>query len=359
MTGQPRVVVVGAGIIGASIAWHLAEAGARVTVLDAGAPGGIATRRSWAWINASHGNPEPYFRLRLRAMQEWHRVAAALPDLGVAWPGGLYWERPADELEAFAREHTAWGYDLRLVDRREAARIEPHLATPPELAIHAPGEGVVEPLAAAEAFLAAAARSGATIIGNRAALSVIEAGDRVVGVDTEDGRIAADEVIVAAGVDTAGLLAQAGITLPMRFAPGLVLGTAPHAPILNGLLITPSMELRQTAEGRLLAIGRLDESQPDAAIADTGHELLARVRAMLDMGAALAPAFHAVAHRPVPQDGFPAIGRVSGRSGLYVAVTHSGVTLAPAIGRFTADEVLTGHRAPLLTPYGLDRFRAA
>jgi len=45
---HPHVVIVGAGIIGASIAWHLVRAGARVTVIDAAAPGGIATRNSWA-----------------------------------------------------------------------------------------------------------------------------------------------------------------------------------------------------------------------------------------------------------------------------------------------------------------------
>ena len=65
-----RVLIVGAGVIGASIAWHLARAGAEVTVLDGGAAGGLATRTSWAWINASWGNPEPYFHLRERAMLE-------------------------------------------------------------------------------------------------------------------------------------------------------------------------------------------------------------------------------------------------------------------------------------------------
>ena len=59
-----RIIVVGSGIIGASIAWHLTVAGAAVTVVDEGEPGGQATRNSWAWINARWGNSEPYFRLR-------------------------------------------------------------------------------------------------------------------------------------------------------------------------------------------------------------------------------------------------------------------------------------------------------
>lgn len=76
---RPHVLVVGAGIIGASTAWHLARAGARVTVVDSAKPGGISTRNSWAWINASWGNPEPYFRLRRQAIREWHRLEREVP----------------------------------------------------------------------------------------------------------------------------------------------------------------------------------------------------------------------------------------------------------------------------------------
>jgi glycine/D-amino acid oxidase-like deaminating enzyme len=65
---------------------------------------------------------------------------------------------------------------------------------------------------------------------------------------------------------------------------------------------------------------------------------------------------HVVGQRPVPSDGFPVIGRAAGASGLYVAVMHSGVTLAPAIGRFAAAEILTGLRDALIEPYGLERF---
>ena len=76
-----RVIVVGSGIIGASIAYHLAKSGAEVTVIEAGETGGLATRASWAWINASWGNPEPYFRLRLRSIERWHKLQAEIPAL--------------------------------------------------------------------------------------------------------------------------------------------------------------------------------------------------------------------------------------------------------------------------------------
>jgi glycine/D-amino acid oxidase-like deaminating enzyme len=65
---------------------------------------------------------------------------------------------------------------------------------------------------------------------------------------------------------------------------------------------------------------------------------------------------YTIGYRPMPSDGFPIIGRADGLAGLYLAVTHSGVTLAPAIGLFAAEELLAGRQEPLLAPYRLRRF---
>jgi glycine/D-amino acid oxidase-like deaminating enzyme len=139
---KPEMVVVGAGIIGASIAWHLAAAGARVAVVVAG---GVATPDSFAWINATHGNPEPYFGLRVRSMAEWRRVTQAVPDLPISWCGGLRWGLPPDKLEAYVSAHRQCGYDVQLIGSTEAARIEPSLIGPPSTAVYAPREGAVRP----------------------------------------------------------------------------------------------------------------------------------------------------------------------------------------------------------------------
>jgi glycine/D-amino acid oxidase-like deaminating enzyme len=232
---RPHVLIIGAGIIGASIAWHLARTGARVTVIDANEPGGIATRDSWAWINASWGNLEPYFRLRVRAIGEWHRLEREVPGLHVAWVGSLLWEIPPERLKSFQAEHSAWGYAVREVGRPEIHRIEPHLADPPEFAVHAAKEGAVEPLATARALLAAAEALGTKIVANSPVTSLKLRDGRVIGAETSAGLLEADEVVVAAGVRTPDLVAPFGMTLPIRAAPALLVRTQPHAKRLNGL----------------------------------------------------------------------------------------------------------------------------
>ncbi|TIU67103.1 MAG: FAD-binding oxidoreductase, partial [Mesorhizobium sp.] len=163
MSSAKEVIVIGAGIIGASIAWHLTGAGARVTVISGSGADGVATPNSFAWINASWGNPETYFRLRRRAMAEWTRLAKDLPGLPLAWCGGLCWDMPADELEAYAAEHSSWGYGIERVGRDRVARIEPNLTELPELALYVAEEGVAEPVAATRALLADAERRGAKL----------------------------------------------------------------------------------------------------------------------------------------------------------------------------------------------------
>jgi glycine/D-amino acid oxidase-like deaminating enzyme len=351
----PHILIVGAGIVGASIAWHLVRAGASVSVFDANEPGGVATRNSWGWINASWGNAEPYFRLRVHAMQEWRRLEQEVPDLSVDWAGSLLWELPPDELRSFQADHAAWGYNVRLVERAGARAIEPHLAVPPQLAVHAPEEGAVEPLAAAQALLAAAQGYGAIIAANRPVGGLIFRGQRVIGAETHSGPLYADEVVVASGVGTANLLAAAGLSFPMRVSPALLVRTRPHAKRLNGLIMSPVMQLRQIPDGRLIGAVSIEDVGSDA----DGEQAAAAFDAMKDMLiAATSLVFESwvVGHRPIPGDGLPTVGRYPGVTGLYVAVTHSGVTLAPAIGRCVADELLTGKRDSLIKPYGVERF---
>lgn len=359
MTKQsPEILVIGAGIIGAAIAYYLVREGARVTVADGRELGGVATPASFAWINASWGNPQVYFRLRRESMAEWRRLASALPDLRPAWSGGLCWDLPAAKQEAYVREHSGWGYGIRSVDRREAARLEPRLANPPEVAVHVPEEGAVEPKAAVLALLTAAERLGARLISGAAVRALSTHGDRIVGAELGGQAIPADEVVLAAGAGTPALAAGVGVALPLTAEPGLLVHSRPHAPLLNGLVLAPELHMRQTADGCIVAGADFGGGDPGRNPVATAREVFRQLQSMLTGGEALELGGYSVGYRPMPADGFPIVGRPAGREGLYVAVLHSGITLAPAVGKFAAEELLQGRRDPLLSPYGPARFAA-
>ncbi len=215
MAAKRHVIVVGAGIIGASIAWHLAKAGAAVTVI-AEETGGVATPNSFAWINASWGNPEFYFHFRRRSMAEWKRLAAELPGLPLTWCGGICWDLPRDQLEAYAKEHGGWGYEINRIKRLNHRR-EPYLSNAPDFALAVAEEGAVEPVAAARMMLADAEARGAKFIG-AAVRSLIRSGDHIAGVVTSQGLIDADHVVLACGAGSVPIAASAGITLPIGAA---------------------------------------------------------------------------------------------------------------------------------------------
>ena len=354
----PTVIVVGAGIIGASIAWHLSRRGAVVTIV-ADRAGGEATHNSFAWINASWGNPEVYYRLRMRSMQEWKRIAEDLPSLPLSWCGGLCWDLPTGQLEAYAVEHSGWGYHIHSVDRQASAAIEPNLTDPPEFALHAVDEGAVEPVAAAKLMLGDSFRLGATLLTGTSVTGLIRKDGRIAGIETADGVLLADHVVLAAGIGTAAIAASAGIDIPLEAPPGLIVHSKPHKRLLNGLVIGPDLHMRQTEEGRIIAGGDFGGSDPGNNPQAAADALFAKVKSKLDGGDALELETYTIGYRPTPVDGFPIIGPVDGASGLYLAVMHSGVTLAPLAGLLAASEILGGTSDATLAPFRLSRFGAA
>lgn len=355
MAEQSSVIVVGGGIIGASVAWHLVKAGAKVTMI-ARALGGVATPTSFAWINASWGNPEPYFRLRTRSMAEWRRLASEVPDLHPDWCGGLCWDLPRAELLAYAGEHGRWGYGIRQVTAEEADRIEPNVKHAPDLAVHVWEEGAVEPVQASMALVADARRHDLEVLDGVEIVALEERHGRVTGVRTADGDISADAVVLAGGTATSKLAATLGISVPLEAPPGLIVHSRPAPRLLNGLVLAPELHARQTAEGRIIAGSDFAGTDPGSDPDGAARQLFAKLKAFLKGGESLEMEFHTVGYRPTPKDGFPILGEAGGVSGLYLAVTHSGVTLAPAIGRFAAEEIMTGREEPLFAPYRLSRF---
>ncbi len=120
--------------------------------------------------------------------------------------------------------------------------------------------------------------------------------------------------------------------------------------------MAPGLHMRQRRDGRLIAGADYGGSDPGIDAEASARECRGRMRALLKPAVTLELDHFTIGGRPTPRDGFPAVGRPSGLDGVYVAVMHSGVTLAPAIGRFVADEIMDGTRDSMIAGYGLDRF---
>ncbi len=351
-----RVVVVGAGIVGAAFAYHLAKAGVDVQVVDGGSrAGGLATANSWAWINASWGNAKPYFDLRRRSMSLWRELAGAVPGLWVNWCGGLLWDLPEQELAAFAKQQSEWGYVARLVNREEALRIEPQLNAPPDLAVHVAGEGMVEPVAANAALVQAAQALGAQFHWGKKVKRLIIGHGLVKGVVTSSEIFRADDVLLAAGLGCVSILQQLGIKSAIDGPPGLLVHSQPMPPVLRGLVLSPRLHIRQTAEGQLVAGSDFGGMEPGDDPAGAAHRLFGEMQTFLKGGSDFKFDRYSIGYRPTPRDGVSAIGRLPGTDGVYLCVSHSGITLAPVLGALGAEEMLTGKRDDLLLPFGPER----
>ncbi|CAN8096520.1 unnamed protein product [Discula destructiva] len=365
---QPRVLVVGAGVIGASIAWHLASHpdGANVTIV-AEEVGGTATPCSFAWLNASRNNPRVYYDFRRRSMAGWKRLADEVPGLGksVQWCGSLGWDMPPEKLADYQKHHSAWGYDIRPIERAEIERVEPALNPKddfiPDWALRVGEEGMVEAAEAARLMTVDAQERGARLVSGHVTRLIREFDGRVTGLVLASGEeLRADHVVVAAGVASVPLCASVGVSLPLKTpAPaGLLVRSKPIGKrILNHVVYTTRGHMRQTADGYVLAGSDFVGGDPGADPEAAAREQLDIVKANFkpEYSDLLEFDCFTVGYRPQPKDGLPIIG-ASGLQGLDVAVMHSGVTNAAMVGEVLAEKILTGKEDASLKDFSLMRF---
>jgi glycine/D-amino acid oxidase-like deaminating enzyme len=329
--------------------------------------GGIATPNSFAWLNANWHNPKFYYDFRRRSMARWKQLAREIPGLQdiIQWSGSQQWDLPPEELAKYARDHGAWGYDIRRVEQKEIREREP-LLNPnvlPQWGLRIGEEGAVEATRAAVLMIGEAEAHGARMVTATVA-SLLRDGDRVKGVTTLSGKqFLADHVVLAAGVGSTPLCASVGITLPVSGNAGLLVHSKPLGKrLLNGLVISNGPHMRQTADGRIVAGAGFAGSDPGREPQSTAEELFGRVKGMFSLEPddedAFQLDFFTVGYRPTPQDGLPILG-ASGLEGLTLAVMHSGVTLAAIVGEVLTDQIVNGKDDPALEAFRLSRFNSA
>jgi glycine/D-amino acid oxidase-like deaminating enzyme len=369
-----RVGIAGGGIVGASIALHLARAGAAVWLFEKAAPAQGATRNSFAWVNAFVDDPH-YRALRLESIAAYHTLDPAL-SLGLIWGGYLNWASDAAEVatvRATARQLEGSPHPVRAIAAQEIAHLDPHLTTGPLIeAIYSSIDAHLDPVAVTRRFLAAASGAGATVLYPCELTALDLEQGRLRAVRTTQGTFALDRLVVAAGVDTPRLLAMGGFALALRHAPGILAHSATVAPLTRLVHDAPGgVQFKQMADGSV--VGTDAPTPPDIPAhqgirAHTvefpteelrrwhGERILTKIGKFLP-GVQGAPLERlTLGFRPMPSDELPVMGSLPTCRTIHVAVTHSGVTLAPIVGRLTAEEVLNASRAELFAPYRPERF---
>lgn len=366
-----RVVVIGAGVLGAAVAAGLTRRGAEVTVLEASHPGAGTTSTSFAWVNSASKEPESYFALNHAGVRAHHELAGKH-----SAPAGNRWFFPTGNLEwAVTDEHRsalaarvdrlrARDYPATWLTAAEARALEPDIISAPD-ADHAffPEEAHVLPALLLGRLLGEARDRGARVR-HRAEVIDMKGGS----VRTADGHEhAADVVVSCVGRWTEGMARLAGAHVPMLdpdaadpVTAGLLTTTAPLAARLSRILSTPRLKVRPDGGGRLLLQaldldGNADPAvpvAPDGPLASTIVDRLPEVLASTE-GAVVEKV--RVGQRAMPADGRTVAGYVDGDARFYVVATHSGITLAPLLADLVAEEV-HGTRSPMLTGFRPDRF---
>ena len=356
-----RIAVVGGGIMGASIAYHLAKRGAEVHLLEKRAPATGATANSFAWINAGSKRPRGYYELNHLGMAGWRRLQHELgPRLVMQWGGTLQWQTEADKADAVRRAvaaQQAWGYSARLVDASEMRRLVPMLEPGPVSAgSFCDEEGTLDPVAATTLLLDAAVAHGA-VVRYPAAVSAFDMdGASVRGLRVGNDTIAVDAVVIATGVEMPMLGTLLGFDVPMEESLGLLAHTRPHARLLERIIVAPGATLKQLPNGEIVTgVDFAGQPSRDTSAA-MGHRLLEGAGRFVPRLADATLDRVTLGFRVLPADGQPIIGRVNSRPNVYLAAMHSGITLAPAVGQLAAIELLDQVEVEILKPYRLERF---
>ena len=372
MVETADVVVVGAGVQGASLAFHLACRGARVVVVERSTAASGATGRSSGLVRM-HDALLAQSRLAWASFQ-WFR----------AWPErvggecgfvetGFLWIEPTDvaeRLRANVAAHRQLGVATSCVEADEIRGIAPLLAVEDgEVAAYEPQSGYADPTATATGFLAAARSRGARLVQGAAVTAIPVAGGAVTGVRTTRGAFSAPVVVDAAGAWAARVADLAGLEIPVRTwrHDTAFIGAPPATLQRCPVVIDDRNAMYLRPEGRELVLVGLEDGNEiggspdrDTATATPGFDQRVAERVVRRIPGLVNGTFHS-AHSG--QDGItpdqrPILGQ-AGPAGFYLDCGHSGTGFktSPAVGLGMAELILDGSASSVdLAPFALRRF---
>ena len=359
-----EIVVIGGGVIGCAIAYELAKAGERVTLLERNA---LAQEASWAsaGIISSPGPGTGEFGLRsFRRYPTLIAEVEATAGMRVGWNqtgetaliGADNDPRPLQDVMEWQRGH---GLHVEWLEGAALREHEPVLSPHITAAIYEHDAGSLRVHMMAQALARAATNYGATIREYTPALGLETTGDRVTGVRTPDGIVGADMVVLAAGAWSKGIGDLAGITVPTMPVHGQMMAIADPPMPLRTVVAGGGMYLLPRADGTIAVGATVDDTGFAKRVTPTGiNELITLVDHFAPAlnGARLVESWSGL--RPGSADGKPIIGPAPHRDGLWIATGHfrGGALLAAATGELVAAGIRTGEVDPLLAPFTPARF---
>jgi len=367
-----QVVVIGAGVIGLSVATELARRGAGVTVVEQKAPGAGTSATSYAWVNANNKEPRDYYELNLAGLEAHHRLAQATDGRWIGAGGHVEVATDSVHREELGRRVARLrdlGYEAELITPARARQLVPDLIIPADAApiAYFAREAYCYPQLYLAYLLTTAADLGVRVINGAQVESFDVAGDRPMVRLADGSVIGCEQVVSCVGRWTETLLTQAGVTLPMAtfehpgdVTVGYLAVTNPLPVSLARLVTTSQLNVHPDGGGRLMLQaldldGTADPRELPTTDSPLGEELLDRLAGVLRNTVTASIVELRVGQRAIPADGLTVAGPLPSVPWLYVVATHSGVTLAPLLGNLVAEEISSATAQDLLTAFRPDR----
>ena len=360
-------VVIGAGLVGAAVAYGLARAGQRVALLDEVDATYRASRGNFGlvWVQGK-GVGRPEYALWSRASSErWFELADALvEDCGLSLhyrrPGGVTLALSDDELCALdatlaglRRTAGSAGYEYEMLDAACIRELLP--ACGPEVAggAYTSYDGHANPLKLMRGLHASLVARGADYVTGARVEDIRLLSGGGLEVHSRRGRIAGGKLVIAAGHGSKALAAQVGLDVPVYPEHGQILVTERTGSWLR----FPTLGVRQTDEGSLLLGGSQADHGFDASVhARTSRDIALRALRTFPCLGSLRIVRTWGALRVMTPDGFPIYDRSRTHPGAFVFTCHSGVTLA-ANHAFEASRWVVEDRIPEeMSCFAADRF---
>ena len=264
LPAEADVAIIGAGIAGTATAYFLAEAGLQVALLEKGRVAGEQSSRNWGWIR-QQGRDWAELPIMIESNRIWRTLAERTgeADLTFSQCGCLYIAENAAAMAKYqtwhdlARQHQL---DTKLLSADELRQRLPDLPEGCAGGMITETDGRGEPFVAVPALARAAQRAGAMVVENCAVRALDIRAGQVAGVITEQGRLRADQVLLAGGAWSNAFAANAGIDLPQLTVRSTAARTEPARHAYDTNISQPGLSLRRRADGGYtLATGDVNE----------------------------------------------------------------------------------------------------